>query len=164
MKAISIWEPWASLIACGAKHWETRSWPTSYRGPLLICASKKGLPAYELQRLLSTWEFQGGLAPLVGKPLDLSTKTWSGVKLEHLQFGMAVAICKLADCRPTGSLTQDEIGTNRPFGDFWPGHFAWQLKNIFRIEKPFPVHGRQGLFDVPNDLIPFPGSHAHELA
>src|ERR1700694_167443 len=26
MKAISLWQPWASLIACGAKPYETRHW------------------------------------------------------------------------------------------------------------------------------------------
>lgn len=40
MKAISIRQPWASLIASGDKTIETRTWPTDYRGPLLICASK----------------------------------------------------------------------------------------------------------------------------
>lgn len=40
MKALSIWEPWASLIACGTKRIETRSWSTEYRGPLLICAAQ----------------------------------------------------------------------------------------------------------------------------
>ncbi len=41
MKAISIREPWASMIREGIKSIETRTWYTSYRGPLLICASKR---------------------------------------------------------------------------------------------------------------------------
>ena len=40
MKALSVRQPWATLIACGEKTVECRSWKTSYRGPLLICASK----------------------------------------------------------------------------------------------------------------------------
>lgn len=40
MKAISIRQPWASLIANGTKTIETRTWSTDHRGPLLICASK----------------------------------------------------------------------------------------------------------------------------
>jgi hypothetical protein len=40
MKAISIKQPWAELIARGEKSIETRTWETSYRGDLLICASK----------------------------------------------------------------------------------------------------------------------------
>lgn len=40
MKAISLWQPWASLVPAGAKPVETRSWSTSYRGPLAIHAAK----------------------------------------------------------------------------------------------------------------------------
>lgn len=39
MKALSVKQPWASLIASGEKTIETRVWATKYRGPLLICAS-----------------------------------------------------------------------------------------------------------------------------
>lgn len=41
MKAITLWQLWASLLACGAKKYETRSWATSYRGPIAIHAAKK---------------------------------------------------------------------------------------------------------------------------
>ena len=40
MKAISIKEPWASLIHNGSKTIETRTWGTKYRGKILLCASK----------------------------------------------------------------------------------------------------------------------------
>ena len=40
MKALTIKQPWASLIIYGDKDVENRSWPTSYRGPLLIHAGK----------------------------------------------------------------------------------------------------------------------------
>ncbi len=40
MKAISIKQPWANMIAHGEKTIETRTWATNYRGPLLIVSSK----------------------------------------------------------------------------------------------------------------------------
>lgn len=40
MKAISIKEPWATLIKNGEKTIETRTWKTEYRGKLLLCCSK----------------------------------------------------------------------------------------------------------------------------
>ena len=40
MKAITVWQPWATLLATGQKHNETRSWKTSYRGEILIHAAK----------------------------------------------------------------------------------------------------------------------------
>ena len=41
MKALSVKQPWASMIASGVKTIETRTWYTEYRGPLLICSSKQ---------------------------------------------------------------------------------------------------------------------------
>lgn len=41
MKAISIRQPWAWLIVNGYKDIENRTWATSYRGPVLIHASKQ---------------------------------------------------------------------------------------------------------------------------
>ena len=41
MKALSVKQPWASMIATGAKTIETRVWQTDYRGDLLIVSTKK---------------------------------------------------------------------------------------------------------------------------
>lgn len=40
MKAVSLWEPWATLVRLKIKRIETRGWSTSYRGPLAIHATK----------------------------------------------------------------------------------------------------------------------------
>lgn len=40
IKALSIWQPWASLVAAGVKRHETRHRATSYRGPVAIHAAK----------------------------------------------------------------------------------------------------------------------------
>lgn len=40
MKALSVKQPWANMIASGEKTIETRRWYTDYRGPLLIVSSK----------------------------------------------------------------------------------------------------------------------------
>lgn len=44
MKAITVKQPWASLIVAGIKDIENRTWATKYRGPLLIHASAKPVP------------------------------------------------------------------------------------------------------------------------
>lgn len=41
MKAITLYQPWATLVALGKKKIETRSWKTDYRGPLAIHVAKK---------------------------------------------------------------------------------------------------------------------------
>lgn len=40
-KAISLMQPWASLVASGKKTIETRKWTTNYRGEIVICSSQK---------------------------------------------------------------------------------------------------------------------------
>ena len=40
MKAITIKQPFASLIAAGLKEYEFRTWKTKYRGEILIHAGK----------------------------------------------------------------------------------------------------------------------------
>jgi hypothetical protein len=40
MLALSVRQPWASLIASGRKSIEVRTWGTRHRGPLVICASR----------------------------------------------------------------------------------------------------------------------------
>ena len=45
-KAISIKEPWASMIMDGKKTIETRTWRTNYRGEIVICTSAKPKTKY----------------------------------------------------------------------------------------------------------------------
>lgn len=146
MKAISLWQPWASLIATRAKTIETRSWATKYRGPLVICAAKGGLPIGELIHQLCLRSIDCGLAPLVGEPLG--TYTGGKVQIEQLPFGKAVAIVNLIGCKRTGDMIWEEVCPQDDYGDFSLGRYAWILDDICRIKEPFPVKGRQGLFEV----------------
>ena len=41
MKALTVMQPWAMLLASGAKAYETRTWRTSHRGPMFIHASQR---------------------------------------------------------------------------------------------------------------------------
>jgi hypothetical protein len=52
MKIISIRQPWASLIVSGIKDVENRTWPTRYRGPILVHASRRAddITADEFER------------------------------------------------------------------------------------------------------------------
>src|SRR5690349_2810871 len=40
IRGLSLWEPWAFLMAVDEKRFETRSWATPYRGTVAIHASK----------------------------------------------------------------------------------------------------------------------------
>lgn len=83
MKAISIRQPWASLIVLGYKEIENRTWPTSFRGSVLIHAAKKDDDAGYVEMLRRGIKFDrrprtGGL---IGKAeivdcISSSRSTW----------------------------------------------------------------------------------------
>lgn len=146
VKAISLWEPWASLIRTGAKTYETRSWWTSYRGPLLICAAK----TREYDYMVCNADFQKGLQKLFWNVTDMKFPVQ--IKEEHLNFGKAVALVELIRCEPTESLSFADFSKEEMFGNYSPGRFAWKLRMIKNDFKPFPVKGSQGLFEVDYEI------------
>jgi hypothetical protein len=94
VKALTLYQPWASLVALGVKTIETRSWSTDFRGPLAIHAGKK-----RPQHCLTVGQWQvldqaDGVVRLAGPPLyDLGT-------MPPLPLGAVVATCVLADVVP----------------------------------------------------------------
>ena len=79
MKAISIKQPWASLVAGGHKTIECRTWRTSYRGPLLICSSKGD---YEIDD--NGMVAPGGMALGVVDLLDIAPMTKADLEAAFL--------------------------------------------------------------------------------
>jgi len=136
MKALSLWQPWASLMAAGLKTIETRSWSTAYRGPLAIHAAKRPLTREE-KSLFYIWACHGLL------PSD-----WIDA---HLPFGAIVAVVQLVRCEPTGTFRVDRF--NEAFGNYAPGRWAWITQNVRSLAQPIPYRGMQGLFDVPDVIL-----------
>jgi len=148
MRAISLWQPWASLIEAGAKPFETRSWSTDYRGPLVICAAKGGLRKAELLEILADEDFQNALSPLLGLSLDLNVFEFADRAIDLLPRGKALCTVELIACWETDGMTPEHIGNCEPFGDFRPGRYAWELANVKPFAEHFPVIGLQGFFSV----------------
>lgn len=131
MKAITLTQPWATLVELGIKRVETRSWSTSYRGPLLIHAAK-GKPDRGFEAALKA---RGIL------PADLV-----------LPLGAIVARCRL---QFVGSTTVafaalDADSPERELGDFGPGRYGWSLTRVERLPEPIPWRGALGLWDGPD--------------
>jgi hypothetical protein len=124
MKGLSLWEPWATAVALDLKGFETRSWATSYRGPLLICASK--------------------IRPPLIKIIHLLVKV--RLTLNDLNYGRAVCIVDLVDVLKTEDIVVSNL--ERAFGDYTPGRYAWKFENIRRFANPPLVRGGRRLFEV----------------
>lgn len=139
MKAISLWQPWASAIALGVKCIETRGWRTNHVGPIAICAAQHRAPELRdiFEDLLdehddARWAFADALDTVY----------------DTLPFGRVVAVADLTRCVPVAELG-DISEMERAFGNYADGRFGWVFGQITRLREPVPVSGRQQLFNLP---------------
>lgn len=132
MKAISLWEPFASAMALGLKHNETRSWRTNYRGPLAIHAAKRKIQPGEMSRLDCV--LPAGFAPQYGKILCV-------VNLVELVPSSVYLDCTLTD-------TVEFI-----LGDYSPGRWVWKTQSLWKLPHPVAATGHQGFWDVPQAAL-----------
>ena len=152
MKVLTITQPWATLVAIGAKRIETRSWKTWFRGPLLIHAAAGLGPGGKagLVDLCETEPFKSVLAPLWSPGTFFAPVS--------LPFGAIVARCELRACVPTeklqgqpwcsyGPRKWDLTDQERAFGDYTPGRYAWLLSDVQALPTPIPVKGQLGLWE-----------------
>lgn len=139
IKAISLWQPWASLWAAGIKIHETRDWPTTHQGLLAVHAAKhQDADAALLWRDLN-WHRE--YSQRIGIDAKLP------VAFRALPFGAIVGVVHVVRCYRTEHvmpLPDLEI----LLGNFQPGRYAWRAENARLFKDPIPWKGRQGFFNV----------------
>jgi hypothetical protein len=138
MRALSICQPWASLLALGLKRLETRSWRTAHRGPLALHAARSFPPA---ARALCARE-----------PFCSLLRAAGLYGPDALPLGAVVGAADLVECVPVEEL-DDVPAAERPLGDFGPGRWVWRLARASAWPVPVPARGRLGVFDLPA-LVP----------
>lgn len=124
MKALTIKQPWATLIMQGDKRFEFRSWQTKYRGDLLIHA---------------------------GKSIDKSgMKRLAKYLPKELPLGKILGKVTLVDCIEITPKVKDEllkenkdIYTETSFKE----NYGWQLENVQIFDEPIEVNGHLSLWE-----------------
>jgi hypothetical protein len=135
IKALSLWQPWASLIALGLKHYETRSWSTSYRGLLAIHAAKRPVKPSEVE----------------GTDIEAALLR-KGEHYDRLPLGAVLCIVRLTDVVPVEQVialaATDYRVKNEElhYGNYAPGRYAWHMDLIRVAPEPVPARGAQGLW------------------
>jgi ASCH domain len=136
MKALTLWQPWATAISLGLKQYETRTWFVGYRGELAIHAAKKPITKEIVsffQKHYPAWE--------------------NLLNLAERQKGCIVATCNLIDCiEMDDSLIAQQPPLELIFGNWQVGRYAWKLDNLQPV-KAIPFSGSQGLREVPHAII-----------
>lgn len=125
MKAITIRQPWATLIAEGYKEYEFRTWKTKYRGDIFIHAGK-GIDKKAMERF---------------KHLGL-----------EYPVGQIIAKATLTDCVYVNEEFAQKMYKKDPIvykglldkGD-WDG-YGFKLENAEKI-KPIEANGKLSLWD-----------------
>ena len=123
MKALTVKEPWASLIINGYKEYEFRSWKTNYRGRILIHAG-----------------------------LTLEEDASKNFKDYNLNYGKGEIIgeATLIDCILVTDKLEEDLYKLNPLVYAKSKHsrvYAWKLEDIKVYNRRIPSKGRLGLWN-----------------
>lgn len=171
MRAISLNQPYASLIALGSKRIETRHWaaPKALIGQRIAIYATKGRIKDEDGRqwtreqereLLAAEPFLSHLSTTCANAAAANRWLFATAVQEALPRGVVVATAILERCRLMDDAWIDELQARRPdeiaFGFYDAGRYGWVLRDLIRTE-PVSLDGlrgsRQSIFEVPDDLI-----------
>ena len=151
MYCLTIWQPYAQLIADGVKDKETRSWTPStdkIGQTIAIHAAKRRLPKVIDYRISKQLLYRHGFG-------------WA----KTIPFGAVIATARLAGCYYIDSITENRrtaLGISTPidwankispteipidpYGDYSVGRYAWVLEDIEKLDTPIPIQGEQRLW------------------
>lgn len=132
MKVITLYQPYAQAIFLGLKEYETRPRQTHIRGRIAIHAGLRDpetlswLPERKLQAVNEMLARRGALSAA------------------ELPRGVILGTVELVDCVPTEWVSGSISETERLFGDYSAGRWAWKLQDPVLFSSPIPAAGKQG--------------------
>ena len=124
MKALTIKQPWASLIILGYKRFEFRSWQTKYRGDLLIHAGL-GVDKEAMKRLAKYLPTELPKGEIIGKVNLVNCIKMSPEFKEKLLE------------------ENSDIYKNSVFKE----NYGWQMSNIEKFDNPIKAKGHLSLWE-----------------
>lgn len=155
MKALTIWQPWASLIMIGAKPQEFRNYaaPRSVRNQrIVIHAGARRVKPAEVDDLLrrldaeanGTFPEEGRTCLNPGLARELLLKVQASYRYSLLPVSMALGTALLGEPIKSCDLFKKDVADSDR-GNF---NWAWPLSDIQHFEPPRPMRGAQGFFAV----------------
>ena len=170
MKALTVYQPWASAILAGMKRYDRRSWvpPMEVVGQrIAIHASAKW--SSEIARMCGDvmgglWRrTEGGCArvedPAAPRIDDMPPNLPLGAVLGTVWLRRVLQIQELP-CGPAAPPRDVVLVSELPLRNgeveglsigmierHRPGEFLWEMDHIHRFQKPYPARGKQRLWD-----------------
>lgn len=146
MKALTIWQPWASLIMAGAKPYEFRRWaaPRSLWGQsIVIHAGTRPVRTRELAQLINQLHAGENIGIEHTRALDLLTKWWRREADLPTASGLGTAV--LGQPRRATDIYAGSADSDRIDEHVW----GWPLTEIQPFQPIVPMRGFQGLWNWP---------------
>lgn len=160
MKALTIWQPWASLIMVAAKPFEFR--PKSYLAyfgapaigeTIVIHAGARPVKPKEVDDLLERIEGNPkstGLVPAIARTVLERCK--AAAKYQALPLGCGLGTAKLGKPRNAGTIFAGIADSDRAAEDLDRYNWAWPLTDIHPFDAPVPMRGLQGFWTWPEKV------------
>lgn len=137
MKAITLHQPFASLIILGVKHFETRSWNITYRGKIAIHAGKA---IHQFDELF-------GHLPVVMQLLIKDKIMQAYGSYDNLPTGATLGTATIDRVYTTERATTFISDIEQACGDYSPCRYAWSLQDAKPFNVPIPCKGQQGIWN-----------------
>lgn len=157
MKAITVKQPWASLIVHGIKDIENRTWRTNFRGRALIHAAGSRGKKFKIDLTDDQMKFA---FPVVTKECMFG----------NFPFGAIIGSVEIMDCvvnHPSIWAEKTEeytIGINPRVHERITGRkviYNWVLANPVLFPESIPCKGKLSLWEYPNIQIPELDENGH---
>ena len=136
MKALTLTEPWATLMAYQAKKIETRSWrlPNSIIGQEVAIHAAKGFPRWAKEAC------------------DEEPFTILHTLNVKVTPGHVICVVKFNGCRMTEDVREQITPQEFAFGDYGEGRWAWFSEFVRKLDTPMPAIGHLGFWEWAREL------------
>lgn len=151
MLALTVWQPWASLIMIGAKPYEFRGKSYLEYRPhpqpgdrIVIQAGARPIKRPEVDDLLERLGTEGDATGLIVEPAGrLLERVRAAFKCRALPLGAGLGTAVIGKPRNAGTIFTGITPEDSDRGEF---NWAWPLSDIKPFAAPIPVRGQQGFF------------------
>lgn len=146
MMALTVWQPWATLIAIGAKPYEFRGWPAPKRlhnTRIAIHAGARPMKRHELEDLVIM--MRRGRTEGTAMRIDLALPLLERCLLSGHKLPLSSVICTAVLGEPrrcTDMAEALQADSDRIDHHMW----AWPMLSIQAVEPVAPARGAQGFW------------------
>ena len=147
MKAISLWQPWATLIAENQKQYEFRTWPVHPNiigQRIAIHAAARRIVKYEIKELIQAIHCGENIPGLVDHEVCAEMLRHMHLYPEQVVLGKIVATAVVGEpVSPEDLIRLKILQRLDPSYRLW----GWPLTEVQKLPRPIAMAGRQGFWD-----------------